>query len=248
MYLDRVSVSSDHSAMQTDATIVRRSVSSQIASALVEILESGKYEAGDLFPGEQELAERYQVSRPVIREAFRALEAQGYIAIRKGQRARVLPPGARLLDSFFSRLLSQDIGAWEQLMDVRESLELLSARSAARNRDPADLAQLRRIVTDMEKTINSPEEYSLQDINFHVALAASTGNPFLRYLIESVRRSLVEVLTGMRRRLPPRFIPHVQASHVLIVDAVESSDEEAASEAMRKHFETVRMNLEELHD
>lgn len=234
--------------MQTESTIVRRSISSQITSQLVEILEGDQYEAGDLFPGEQELADRYRVSRPVIREAFRALEAQGYISIRKGQRARVLPPGARLLDSFFSRLLSQDSYSWEQLMDVRESLEQLSAQSAAQSRDPADIEQLRRIVTDMEKTINSPEEYSVQDINFHVALASASGNPFLRYLIESVRRSLVEVLTGMRKQLPAQYIPHVQASHVRIVDAVEAGDKAAASEAMRNHFEIVRMNLGELHD
>lgn len=234
--------------MHVETDLIRNSWSSQIASRLVEILESNEYEAGDSFLGEREAADRYQVSRPVIREAFRALEAQGYIAIRKGQRARVLPPGARLLDSFFSRILSQDVESWKQLLDVRESLEQLSVRTAVHNRTPADIAQLRTILESMERTINSPEDYSVQDINFHIAVASATENQFLRYLIESVRRSLVDVLTRMRRQLPIGFIPHVQASHVRIVDAIEARDEEAAADALRTHFEIVRTNLEHLHE
>lgn len=234
--------------MQNDTDLIRSSLSSQITKQLVEIIEKGEYDAGDSFLGEQEVVERFRVSRPVVREAFRALEAQGYIAIRQGQRARVLPPGGGLLEKFFSRVLSKDFESWEQLMDVREALELLCARTAARNRSPADIQQLRRIVDDMERTINEPDEYSAQDINFHIALAAGTENPYLRYIIESVRRSLVEVLIGLREKLPKEVIPHVQLSHVRIVDAVEAGDAEAAVEAMRTHFEIVRANLERLHE
>ncbi len=232
--------------MGNESPLNRSTLSAQIAHQLIEVLEGDDYEPGDEFLGEHEAGERYQVSRPVVREAFRTLEAQGYITIRHGQRARVLPPGGKILDRFFSRVLANDVESWRQLMDVRTSLERLSARAAAQNRSPADIRQMRRIVSAMANTIHDPDAYNEQDVGFHIALAAATGNPYLRYLIESVRRSLVEVLRALRASLPLSVIPHVQASHVRVIDAVEAGDAVASEDAMIAHFEIVRRNMAEL--
>jgi GntR family transcriptional repressor for pyruvate dehydrogenase complex len=234
--------------MPLETELNRRTLSSQIATQLIELVEGGGFSPGDFFLGEQDVSERFNVSRPVVREAFQSLAAQGYISIQKGRRAIVLPPGAGLLDTFFSRILSDDQSNWRHLMDVREQLELMSARLAATNRDPGDIAQLRSILVDMERSINDPEAYSVQDINFHIALAAASGNPYVRYLIESIRRTLVGVLTRLRTHLPKEIVPHVQASHVRIVDAVESRNEDDVNDAMVIHFEIVRDNMEILDE
>lgn len=221
----------------------RQSLSHQIAAHLTELLESGAYNPGDDFLAEHEAASRFHVSRPVIREAYQTLAGQGFILISKGRRARVLPPGAKTLNSFFDRVLARDLESWRQLMDVRESLEILSAEGAARQRTPADVEQLAYILAQMEEVMDDREDYTSLDITFHLALASASGNTYLRYLIESTRHSLAPVLTEVRGSLPAGELPRIQETHQHILEAVDQRNPKAARKAMRAHFRTMNEYL-----
>ncbi len=221
----------------------RTSLSQQIVARLTELLESGAYTPGDDFIAEQEAVSLFHVSRPVVREAYQTLAGQGYILISKGRRARVLPPGVGTLNSFFDRVLGRDLESWRQLMDVRESLETLSAETAALRRTPEDVQQLRHICAMMQEQIEDPAAYTSLDITFHLALAAASENTYLRYLIESARHSLARVLTEVRGALAVTELPRVQMTHLHIVDAVDEGNPKAARKAMRSHFRTIHEYL-----
>ena len=65
-------------------TIVKSSISKQIAEQLREAIVSGQLEIGDRLPTEDELAQRYGVSRPSVREALKRLAAQNLVRARRG--------------------------------------------------------------------------------------------------------------------------------------------------------------------
>lgn len=219
--------------------MVRESLSEQVADRLRGLIAQGLYLPGEDFLGEREAAEHYAVSRPVIREAYQLLSATGYLEIRKGRRARVLPPGSITLDSFFSRVLRPDDPSRRDLMAVREVLEVLCAREAASTRTARDVEQLRELVEAMGRAEKDAAAFSRLDIEFHVTLAAVSRNAFLEHLITSIRKNLLTVVTGLRRELPASRFDTVYRDHQDILRAVERGDPEEAERAMRRHFEIV---------
>lgn len=64
----------------------------QVAYALRDEIVSGIYPFGSKFPKEEELQERFAVSRYTIREAVRALREEGLISTQQGVRSVVVPP------------------------------------------------------------------------------------------------------------------------------------------------------------
>ena len=65
-------------------TIVKTSISKQIAEQLRAAIVSGQFKIGERLPTEDELAQRYGVSRPSVREALKRLAAQNLVRARRG--------------------------------------------------------------------------------------------------------------------------------------------------------------------
>lgn len=223
--------------------INRKSLTEQIAEELADRITAGDLKPGGELPSESELGRRYEVSRPVIREALRRLEARGYLLIANGKRARVKEPGSDLLGLFLERVLSRDVESWREVADVREALESLSAREAAIRAGEGERRELQRIVEEMRRTLPEPEEFSEADVAFHLALARISGNRLLSYLIEETRTAFTSIMRDMRRVVPENYLPKVLRSHEAIEEAIDRGNPEAAELAMREHFEVVRKQL-----
>lgn len=225
------------------SAINRKSLTEQIAEELADRITAGDLKPGEELPSEIELSRRYEVSRPVIREALRRLEARGYLLIANGKRARVKEPGADLLGLFLERVLSRDVESWREVADVREALESLSAREAASRAGEGEREELRGIVEEMRRTLEEPEEFSEADVAFHLALARISGNRLLSYLIEETRTAFTSIMRDMRRVVPSDYLPKVLRSHEAIEEAIYRGNPEAAEQAMREHFDVVRKQL-----
>ena len=91
----------------------RRKRSHEVVELIEAAIASGEYAVGDRLPSEKELAERFGVGRPSVREALFMLQQQGLVDITSGARARVTAPSA----SFFTdslRLWSSDSCPWKR--------------------------------------------------------------------------------------------------------------------------------------
>ncbi len=227
----------------SSADVVRESLSAQVAQQLSKLILDGLYLPGEDFMGEVEAASHFGVSRPVVREAFSLLSAQAYIEVKKGRRARVLAPDSRNLDVFFSRVLAGDGENWRDLMEVRMSLELLSARQAAKRWNKTTMSALEEVLNEMDVAVSQPELHSRLDVDFHVRLAEAAGNTYLRHLIQSIRKNLLSIITNLRRNLPAQHIDTVTQRHHDLVAAVKSRDPDAAEAAMKNHFVVVWQGL-----
>lgn len=219
-------------------------MSVQIAQRIIEEIGDGVYLPGATLPSEQQLAAAYGVSRPIVREAFKFLSAQGFLSVMTGKSAIIREVNDELLRVFMRRVLvSGTSKSIQDLFAVRIILEEMSAALAARNRTEKDLHQLKFALNEMARYIDQPAFYSEYDIKFHVLLAQCSGNIFLFHLTSSIRDTLVSLGSKMRTSLSTTEISQIHDHHVRLFKAVEKGNSTEAVEAMELHFETAPFRL-----
>jgi GntR family transcriptional repressor for pyruvate dehydrogenase complex len=222
----------------------RQPMSVQIAQRIIEEIGNGVYLPGATLPSEQQLAAVYGVSRPIVREAFKFLSAQGFLSVTTGKSAIIREVNDELLRVFMRRVLaSGSARSIQDLFAVRIILEEMSVALASKNRTAKDIQQLKAALSEMTRYIDQPAFYSEYDIKFHVLLAQCSRNIFLFHLTSSIRDTLVSLGSRMRSNLSTAEISQIHDYHAQILRAVEKGDTTAAVEAMEKHFETVPHRL-----
>ena len=193
-----------------------------VYEALVELVIAGRLTPGQHLV-ETELARHLGVSRQPVREALHRLEAEGWVDLRPNQGAFVHVPTAHEVD---------------ELLDVRELLEVETARLAARAADAGQVARLRVICHEGEAAVEAgdTERFVSVNNNFHDALAEIAGNSVLAEL---------SAIVGRRARWYYRLVAPLRghescAEHMSMVDAIEAGDAEQAAKAARDHVERTR--------
>jgi len=207
-------------------------LSDEIARNIAQVIREGRYQPGQVLPAERELATQFNVSRPVLREALRILEIQGFIEIRHGKGAYIKSDGTDILNVPIKVWLSQNYSLLQQFYEARLIIEPACATLAAERATDEEIEYLRHlIISEMELTNqdNVPTFVSL-DIDLHTAVAHLSGNSFLIQMMDS----LINPETDMRKivlRLPNHLnIAH--EGHGAIVEAIARHEPMAARMAM----------------
>jgi DNA-binding FadR family transcriptional regulator len=209
--------------------IVRRGAADEVRAQLVSLIENGHLRVNDRLPSEAELARRFGVSRPVIREALGRLGALGLTESRPGSGTFVASNVTRLTMSF-GKYSASDLNA------VRRCLEVPAARAAASRRTRADIDELKAVLEQHE---NAPtvEEVIKFDGQFHRGIAAATGNLLFVRLLEDLQETLREQTLAVST-LRFRGTRAAQEHH-RILEAIVKGDGDAAAEAMEAHLDAV---------
>lgn len=202
----------------------------QLAAELRALIVSGGLAPGDRLAGEDDLGERYGVSRSTAREAIRLLEAQQLVVTTRGTTGGSFVAAhapARIdieLGSSLDLLVAHEHLTVEQIVEARELLEVPAAALASRRRTEAHLVELRECVS-IGRGANE---------RFHQVMLAASGNP----LVEVMTRPLFRVLSERieRDRAPAEFWDAVDDDHARILDHLERGDAEGAAEEMRRHL------------
>lgn len=190
-----------------------------------------------------EIAARYGVSRTVVREALRVLEAKGMVSARPNVGTRLRPASEwNLLDPqviawrVHSRRMSDQM---QELLELRTAIEPFAARLAATRIGPE---QRRSLVAARDALVAALHAHDLAaftraDIDLHVSLIEGSGNPMIAQLATVVSEAL---LAREELQLSPETLsPHATDLHVQLVDAVVASRVEEAEARMRELLATV---------
>jgi len=202
-----------------------------IRDQLLELIRSGGLEPGTKLPGEHELARRFGVSRPVVREGLGALRAAGVVESRSGAGSYVKaarPESALLLLGRYSP---------EQFHEVRCHLEVPGAGLAALRRGDHHLRRLEQIV-EHHSGRTDVEEWARDDLAFHVTLAQATCNELHARLVRELGEFQHEQ-SALMARLADGALRAPDEEHGAIVEAVRRRDEAAAREAMAAHLAAI---------
>lgn len=226
--------------------LMRVSLSDQIADKLLGEILDGRFSPGSRFPSETELVERFGVSRVVIREAIRTLEARGVLEASQGKRPTVVGLTASMPSDFFGMVLRSDRNAVYELIEVRQTLEVANVRMAAERATDSDFAAMQHAIDDMRAYRDQPLEYDAADVAFHERLATASGNRFHRLLIEALGDLLRVSREESRRGHVRRGLAAAQSidAHQRILDALVQRDADAAAREMNEHLGTALEDLQ----
>lgn len=218
-------------------------LSHQVARRIAEQL--GTLAHGTTLPSQGEFVSRLGVSRPVVREAFKLLEAWGLIAMQQGRTAVVRDVDHSLLNRFFDVFAARRRDSMTQLLELRSIIEVGTVRLAAKRATDAQLEALRSTLGQMSEHRHDPTEFIDADISFHVLLAESSGNDMVSTLTKAMREQLreVQIITrgGASRRGDTRL--EALVAHERIYAAVAAGDGAEAAEAMRAHLDRTMSDL-----
>ncbi|HEY2508329.1 MAG TPA: FCD domain-containing protein [Streptosporangiaceae bacterium] len=128
-----------------------------IAAYLRGKIVRGELTEGEFLPAEVELMRQFDVSRPTLREAFRILETESLIELRRGARgARIMAPSAGVAARSLGLLMQTSGTTLADVYEARTLLEIAAAGLLAERRTEADLAELGTCVADLQD-ITSPD-------------------------------------------------------------------------------------------
>ncbi|UCF84157.1 MAG: FadR family transcriptional regulator [Desulfobacteraceae bacterium] len=212
-------------------------LSDQVANFLVSEIRKGTLRAGAKLPPEASLAEQFDVSRTVIREAFARLRRDGLLKSKHGIGATVAQPGnqqAFRLDGL-ERADPVEIG---HLYELRGILEGNAAAFAAERRSQEDVERLSRCLERMAHSVEEGSDGTDPDADFHQILAEASGNPFLRDFMRFLNGKVKGLIQRARTHSSqqPGLPMVVQEEHVAIFEAILKRDPERARDATLTHI------------
>ena len=202
----------------------------EVIARVSDLIKSAQLKSGDRLPAERELARQLGVSRPSLRSGLRVLASMGVLKSRQGA-GTFVAGGPPTLDSEPLRLLAELHGfSFDHMFQTRAILEVGAAGLAAENATDEHLATL----AEMYASLNDPQQYLLQDIRFHRAVAAASCNPTLATLVEMVSAVMYE-----RRRETIERAHDFKESldlHQKVYRAIRERQPEEARAAMSEHI------------
>ncbi len=203
-----------------------------IVDRILLSINSGEFPAGGRLPPERELAERFDVSRPTVREAIIALEALERVEVKTGS-------GIYVLDSTRGRYgIDFTISPFE-LTEARAMIEGEAAALAALMITGEQLAELEVALHEMASS--SAEIYENADKKFHQTISRATGNKMLDSVVDNlwyVRDHSPMVYRAYKAICESDGNVRVQ-EHIEIFEALKQRDDKAARTAMHQHFSRI---------
>ena len=222
------------------SVVDRPRLHTQVVEELTRRIVQEEWVPGSALPTESELAEQFDVSRTVIREAIRLLGSKGLIIVKHGSGVYVQPPDKwDHLDPLIlvNRLeVGQDESLLTQLLEVRRMIEVEVAGLAAVRRSAEDVETLGQIVSDMRLALASENGNTLSalDLRFHETIFSASGNLVLRQMVWTIA-TLFRAALHIHRSRPPRREESYQG-HLAIFAAIDAGDAERARQEMLGHI------------
>lgn len=228
-----------------DSSGVSPSLSTQVCRELGRRIVGGHLREDALIGDESKLADRFGVSKPVIREAVKLLVGKGLLEVRRGSGTRV-----RRRSSW--ALLDDDVLAWHlsvepnpgflhQLLDIRRMMEPKAAAWAAEFGTDIQHRTISEAQSRMEQDALSIEDFVVADALFHRAVLRAANNEILRSMEGVIFSALLSSirLTNNDPRENKSSIPF----HREVLEAILDRNAATAEDKMMRHLDDTRERL-----
>ncbi|WP_048648652.1 FadR/GntR family transcriptional regulator [Nitratireductor soli] len=228
-------------------TVFSRIEHARTADGVVRQIETlileGVLRDGDRLPGERDLARQLDVSRPILRDALKALEERGLILTRHGGGTHVADVIGQVFSPPVSALIAAHRKATADYLEYRREIEAIAADYAARRATPEDLVLLEAIMGRMDAAHASKdfEAEAASDIEFHNAIVECAHNIVLLHTLRACYRLLSDGVFLNRTRIyaMPDARDTLLAQHRAIHQAIVAGDPVAARAAAVAHIDFV---------
>lgn len=220
---------------------------SDIVGEIEKKIVTNELKEDSKLPSERELAAHYDVSRNVVREALTELRVKGLVTIKPGKGVYVTRPNEEIVTESLQRVLRSNEVTLENILDVREKLEILIIEKAVEHAQSKCINELKQIYDRMEDKKHAVFKFIESDADFHLRLAKSTQNKALYVLIHSffdlTERELFKITT-----YTPSSVHDAQRHHALLIEAIEMKDKELAVSVIKEHMGLLRDEIKMLRE
>lgn len=224
--------------LDPDAKVQRITLSEQVEGFIRDHIISRKLAPGQTLPSSVQLAEQFGVSRTIVREAMKSLEAKGMVTIVNGKRPIVSPLNNQVLVDFFSRVAGERDAALIELLELRRGIEVQGAALAAERRTDEELAELWAITRQMRASMREVERYLDHDVDLHLAIAKASHNRMIFHLVDSIRGPVRDTQREGQDLHPAEAMKEqIQTSHEILVQLIDEQDATEAARCMAIHFD-----------
>jgi GntR family transcriptional regulator, transcriptional repressor for pyruvate dehydrogenase complex len=228
-----------------------------IATVYRRQIVRGELRPGDSLPSEQQLMVQFGVSRPTLREAFRILETEDLISVKRGSHggAQVTQPSLSVAARYVGLLLQLQGTTIADVYDARTVLEPACARLLAKRRTKQDLADLSAIVDELrgvveagQEKVPEPRRWSGLAYRFHELILQRCGNKTLA-VQGGVLQDIVEthltlaVTRGFREEEMLENFDRNIRSYIKLIALLENRDDAGAERHWRSHMEAAARSL-----
>ncbi|MDO5286739.1 MAG: FCD domain-containing protein [Actinomycetia bacterium] len=200
---------------------------------------AGRLSNGSQLPPERDLALQLGVSRGAVREAIRALQAQGIIVTQlgRGHGTRIQSTPSSVLGRILRLQLALDGLSFADLTETRIALEGAACAAAARHRHPEALSRAAALLDQMAG-IHDRDRFNSLDTDFHVTLAEAGGNRLTRELTAAIRQVLQVPIRAAEDAVGdwPRLRQVLVTEHTGIYQAIRAGDEDLAAQRAKSHI------------
>jgi DNA-binding FadR family transcriptional regulator len=235
-----------------DSTFRPKQIYEQVWARIRADLRSGQFAPASRLPSERELAARFGVGRPAVREAIGALQNEGLVITRRNSGTYVCADAFQRLSAApaddDASLADADISPTATL-DVRLILEPAIARRAAALGQRDALAEQYLAQMDSIVDVTDPEQRVLwnnSDRLFHRQIAMMTGDALLVKIADEVAKTMDQPLW---KRLKDDGIYNTGrirlyvSEHRLIYEAIVGGDADAAAFYVEQHIRRVQRDI-----
>ena len=220
--------------------IKRIPIIEQVEEQIRELIESDSCLPGEKLPTEKELCQRLGVGRGTVREAFRLLQAKGYVELKPGRGAFVALPSDEMGAIEWLVLNEQQL---HDAIEIRRALEPMAARRMAERRDENAIEALERLHAEFLSAVKSDNNKRIAELDerFHTAITLGSGNQLLISILQQVNQ---EIKTFRSKTFSvPQNVRNAVDPHNRILRTIQAGDADGAEAAMRAHLDKVQEDL-----
>ncbi|MFQ1016271.1 GntR family transcriptional regulator [Gilliamella sp. BG7] len=223
----------------------------EIGNELKSLLKGGTYKIGDRLPPERDIAEAFNVSRTVVREALIMLELENLVTVKKGSGVYIIGLPNEILSETDKKIEEDDFGPFE-LLQARQLIESNIAAFAASQIVKSDIIELKAILEKERQILEQDilDDYSADEM-FHIAIARATKNSILESLLNDLwqKRTASKMWGQLHSRITDySYRKKWLYDHEKILQALQVKDAMAARHAMWQHLENVKQTLMAVSD
>ncbi|MGB8818235.1 MAG: FadR/GntR family transcriptional regulator, partial [Rhizobiaceae bacterium] len=229
------------------SSINHASTADEVIRQIEWLILEGVLRPGDRLPSERDLSAKMDVSRPVLRDALKSLDARGLVVTRHGGGTVIADVISDVFAEPVAELIASHRKALADYLEYRREIESLAAGHAAERATEADKQNLKRILTQMRAAhaAGNFSDEACADVEFHNAVSECAHNIILLHTLRSCyklhrngvfyNRTLLYGMPGVRAAL--------LSQHQAIADAILNNDPEQARSASAGHIRYVETQL-----
>jgi DNA-binding FadR family transcriptional regulator len=229
---------------RTPFTAIRRVRSfDEVVMQIQNAILSGRYRTGDRLPNERELSQQFDVSRPTLREALRALEVLGILDIRPGKSGGIFVavPSGDSVGSALAALIGLRGATAAELNEFRTSFEGETAAWAAQRADEDEIERIVAIAAEVRERAARPEtrwrDIVALDLDFHETVALASKNQVRVAVMLGILKAIQRVELTITDMADEALHRSVGVELTAVAEAIRDRESDRARESMRRHVD-----------